>query len=65
MSNTSDMELVDVDRAIRQLRELIDAASEVPVGKLDAHLDQIGKAVALAERGLEALQQELPKQDAA
>ena len=58
-------ELADIDRAIRQLRELIDIASEIPVGRLDEHLNQIGKAVALAERGLEALQQEPPKQDAA
>jgi hypothetical protein len=58
-------ELADIDRAIRQLRELIDAASEVPIGKIDAHLDQIGKAVALAERGLEALQQDPRQQDAA
>jgi hypothetical protein len=53
--------ITELQRAVRQLRELIDAASEVPVGKLDAHLDQIGQAVTRAERGLEVLRQQ-PRQ---
>lgn len=50
--------LTELQRAVRQLRELIDAASEIPVGRLEAHLDRIGQAVARAERGLEGLHQQ-------
>jgi hypothetical protein len=50
--------LTELQRAVRRLRELIDAASEVPVGKLDAHFDQIGAAVTRAERGLDKLRTE-------
>ena len=50
--------LTELQRAVRQLRELIDAASEIPVGRLDAHLDQIGAAVTRAERGIAALHQQ-------